>query len=98
MMSLCKTIAIRVIAKPSWRVARAVFLMLDHRGHFVSCCPVTTVLSVSELQKESLQFSNLTEFGIQNLLSLVTFNEELCFLLEKVGKFANIRHPRQKYL
>lgn len=50
-MSLFKRVAFRVIAKPTWRSVRVVFLMLDHRGHFLSRCPAMTVLSVSEMQK-----------------------------------------------
>lgn len=50
---LCERIAFGVIPKPSRRVAGAVFLMLDHSGHSVSCRPARTVLSISELQKRN---------------------------------------------
>lgn len=37
-MNLVKRVAFRVVAKPMWRVVGVVFLMLDHRGHFLSRC------------------------------------------------------------
>lgn len=50
-MGFFKRVAFRVIAKPTWRALRAVFLLLDHRGHFLSRSPAMTELSIMEMQR-----------------------------------------------
>lgn len=48
---LCERIAFGVIPKPSRRVAGAVFLMLDHSGHSVSCRPARTCWALASCRK-----------------------------------------------